>query len=251
VSKTALLDAIGSFDADRLEALLAANPRLEEFRNDKGFDLLQICCSRSTVDDAAAAGRQLRMAKWLVDRGFDPRVVHTTAPGEDGEEDAAELSLTWFAVAKARNTRLARYFLEQGAAPGALFAAAWWGNADIIGDLVAFGADLDEVVGATPLHMAVAVVERGVDGKPALARQRLRVVKEMLRLGADPNVAAVDGTTPLHIALDRGYFDVFTLLVTHGASPDMPGKDARTVRDIAARKKDRRFAQALTPAATR
>ena len=120
---------------------------------------------------------------------------------------SASVSLAWYSVAKAQNNRLARYFLQQGAAPGALFAAAWWGNADIIPDLVRHGADLNEVVGATPLHMAVDVVQRGVAGKPQLGRRRLTCVKEMLRLGANPNIPAHDGTTPLHTALKKEYLE--------------------------------------------
>ena len=54
--------------------------------------------------------------------------------------------------------------------------------ADIIPDLVRHGADLNEVVGATPLHRAVDVVQRGVDGKPQLGCRRLTCAKEMLRL---------------------------------------------------------------------
>lgn len=245
MSKIALIDAVKALDVKRVQEILAAAPDLRGCRNDKGFDLLQLCCSRSTVDDPAAADRQLRLSKWLVRQGFDPRAIHTTAPGEDGEEEPAHVSLAWFAVAKAQNTRLARYFLDQGAAPGALFAAAWWGNVEIIPDLVKHGANLNEVVGATPLHMAVGVVRRGVEGKPDLARRRLKVVAEMLELGADPNVRAFDNTTPLGTALDRGYLDVFKLLVKHGADPDVPGKDGRTVREIASRKKDKRFVNAL------
>jgi hypothetical protein len=246
VGKTALIDALQHFDVERARALLGARPDLKHLRDEHGLDLLQVCCKRSTAGDAAAARRQLRMAKWLVSEGFDPKAIHTTAPGEDGEEDPAHVSLAWFAVAKAQNNALARYFLQQGAAPGALFAAAWWGNADIIRDLVQHGADVNEIVGGTPLHMAVAVVRRGVDGKPRLARHRLKVVEELLRLGADPNIPADDGTTPLHTALKKEYFDAFRLLVRHGARADTPGKDGRTVREIAARKRDDRYFRLLT-----
>jgi hypothetical protein len=240
MSRTALIAAIKAFDTKRVQEILEAVPALDQLRNEKGLDLLQVC-SRSTAGDSAAAGRQLRLAKWFVEHGFDPRATHTTAAGDDGEAAPAQVSLAWFAVAKAQNTRLARFFLQQGAAPGALFAAAWWGNADIVPDLVKHGADLNELVGATPFHMAVAVVQRGIEGKPALARKRLQVVKDMLRLGADPNIPALDRTTPLRTALDRGYFDVFKLLVRYGASPDVPGKDGRTVREIASRKRDTRY----------
>jgi hypothetical protein len=245
VSKTALLEAIARLDLPRVQGMLARRPELKALRLPPGYDLLQLACRRQTGGDREAAARQLRLARWLVGQGFDPRALHTTAPGEDGEEEPARVSLVWFAVAKAQNTRLARYFLAQGAAPGALFAAAWWGNADIVPDLVRHGARLDEVVGATPLHMAVDVVRRGTDGKPSLARRRFQCLSRMLRLGANPNLAAVDGTTPLHTALQKEYLEAFRLLVRHGADPDVPGKDGRTVREIAARKRDRRYLAAL------
>jgi len=246
MSKTALIDALKSLDVDRVSAILAATPDLKHLRLDKGFDLLQVCCSRPTVGDPSAAARQLRLAKWLVDQGFDPRVIHTTAPGEDGEEEPARLSLVWFAVAKAQNNRLARYFIDQGARASALFAAAWWGNADILADLVEHGDDPNQVVGATPLHMALDVLYRGVEGKPELARERLKTVRELLRLGANPNIAAVNGMTPLHIVISKEYdVEVFKLLLKHGANPDVPGKDGRTVREIAARKRNQRYFKAL------
>jgi hypothetical protein len=246
MSKTALVDALKACDVDRVRTILEKRPDLKELHLGRGFNLLQFCCSRPTADNPDKAARQVRLAKWLVARGFDPRVLHTTAAGEDGEAEPTEVSLVFFAVARAQNNRLARYFLEQGAKPSALFAAAWWGNAAIVKDLVAHGADLNEVVGATPLHMAVAVLDRGTAGKPALAKARLKLLTEMLRLGANPNIAAFDGTTPLRTALDKGYdLAVFKLLLNHGADPDVPGKDGRTVRDLAARKRDRRYHAAL------
>ena len=251
MSKTALLDALAQFDLDRVREVLRAEPKLREFKDEKGLNLLELCCKRSTAGDPAAARRQLKVARYLVAEGFDPAATHTTAAGEDGEADPAQLSLAWFAVAKARNNALARYFLEQGATPGALFAAAWWGNAEIISDLVRHGADLNEVVGAPPLIMAVDVVRRGTGGDPGLARQRLEVLTEMLRLGADPNLPAVDGTTALHVALKKEYLDAFEILVQHGAAADVAGKDGRTVRDIASRKRDTRYIEALAAVATR
>jgi hypothetical protein len=246
MSKTALIDAFKDFDLETVRGIFKAKPELKHLQDDKGLNLLQVCCKRSTAGNAAAADRQLRLAKWLVSEGFDPLVTHTTAPGEDGEEDPAEISLVFFAVARAQNNRLARYFMDQGAKPGAFFAAAWWGNADILQEMVRYGADINEVVGATPLHMAVAVLDRGIEGKPELARRRRQTLKEFLRLGANPNLAALDGTTPLHTALHKGYdVDVFKLLLRHGADPDVPGKDGRTVREIASRKGDKRYFEAL------
>jgi hypothetical protein len=247
MSKTALTDAIRSFDLEAVKSILRNKPGLKQLMLDSGFNLLQFCCARCTVGDRAAADRQVQLARWLVSEGFDPKETYLSAAGEDGNEEPAGVSLVWFAVARAQDDRLARYFLKKGAAPGALFAAAWWGNADIIPDLVRHGADLNEPVGGgTPFHMAVDVLKRGVERKPELARQRTKVLKEMLRLGADPNIPAGNGTTVLHIALEKDYgIETFKLLLKYGADPDVPGKDGRTVRDIASRKRDRRYFEEL------
>jgi ankyrin repeat protein len=246
MSKTALIDGLKAFDLEKVRTILAKEPELKHLKLDRGLNLLQFSCRRFTAADQAAANRQLRLAKWLVSEGFDPLAMHTTAPGEDGEEEPSNVSLVWFAVAKAQNNRLARYFLQQGATPGALFAAAWWGNADIVAELVQHGDDLNALVGATPFHMAVDVLHRGAEGKPELARRRLKLLKEMLRLGANPNIQAFNGVTPLHSVLAKGYdLEVFQLLLKYGANPDIPGKDGRTVREIASRKKDKRYFNAI------
>ena len=246
MSKTALLEALRTFDVRGAREILTRRPELRDLRSDQGFDLLQVCCRRCTEGNPAAAAQQLRMAKWLVEIGFDPHALHTTAPGEDGEEEPSQVSLAWFAVAKARNDRLARYFLGLGAEPSALYAAAWWGNADIIADLVRHGADPNARMGATPLHMAVAVAQRGAHGRAEVLERRLQVAAELLRLGADPNVAASDGETPLHTAIRKEYPAVFRLLVRYGADPDLPGKDGRSVRQIAARKRDASWREAIS-----
>lgn len=246
MSKTALEDALKTFDLESVRRILTAKPALATLQLGRGLNLLQFCCRRRTVNDRSAAPRQLRLAQWLVDQGFDPRVLYRTTPGEDGEEESTEVSLVFLAVAMAQNDSLARYFLRLGAKPNAVFAAVWWANAGILADLVAHGADINEVVGATPLHMAVDILGRGVESRPELARHRLKTLKEVLRLGGDPNIAATNRTTPLHSVIDRGYdVKVFKLLLKHDADPDVPGKDGRSVREIAARKRDQRYAQVL------
>jgi hypothetical protein len=251
VSKTAVSEALKSFDLDALTQLLTARPELRQLRLGTNLDLLQYCCSRPTHGDAGAASRQLRVARWLMNNGFDARVIHRTAPGDDGEEEPADVSLAWFAVARARNDRLARELLARGADANAFFAAVWWANAAILPDLVKHGGDINKVVGATPLHMAVSILDRGVAAQPKLAQQRLTTLKTMLRFGADPNIAAFDGTTPLRTVLDKQYdVAIFTLLLKHGADADARGKDGRSVRDVAERKRDRRYAAVLSTRTT-
>lgn len=246
MSKTALEAALKALDLDKVRAILQAKPALKNQQFGRGLNLLQFCCRRPTAADRAAARRQLKLAQWLVAEGFDPTAVYTTAPGEDGEEAPAQVSLAFIAVAAAQNNELARYFLHLGAKPNALFAAVWWGNSAILEDLVRHGADINEVVGATPLHMAVDLLNRGVERTPALARTRLETLNEMLRLGADPNIVAVNGNTPLHSVLEKDLgIAGFTLLLKHGANPDVAGRDGRTVREIASRKRDKKYAEAL------
>ncbi|MDP1840915.1 MAG: hypothetical protein Q8L19_20625 [Reyranella sp.] len=221
MSKTALIEAVKTFDVDSVGAILKTDPSLAKWRSSQGFNLLQFCCSRCTADKKATPkkglpppARQLRLAKWLVAQGFDPLVIHTTKPGEDGEADPAELSLVFFAVARAQNNALARYFLKQGAHPGAVFAAVWWGNWEILPDLVRHGADLDQVVGATPLHMALVLWMKAVDTKPDQVSRRMKTFKTLIRLGANPDVRAQT-------------------------------KEPRSVRELAARKRDKRYVGAL------
>jgi Ankyrin repeat len=98
-----------------------------------------------------------------------------------------------------------------------------------------------------PLKIAVigGYAQEGV-GKPGRARRRLKTLKELLRLGANPNIGEFQGDTPLHTALKKGYdVEIFKLLLKCGANPDAPGKDGRSVREIASRKRDKRYLEAL------
>ena len=168
MSKTALLEAIKHLDDDGVRKVAgqragAQSVRIRTRMKRHPSDVVR----PSDLGRRAVAKRQLRLAKWLVGEGFDPRVTLTTKPGEDGEEDVATLSLAFIAVARAQNNELVRYFLDLGAAPEALFAAVWWGNWEILSDLVEHGAKVNVVVGATPVHMAVSLLESGVDGSEA------------------------------------------------------------------------------------
>ena len=55
MSKTALIDALNSFDVRRVQSILETKPELASLQLDKGYNLLQVCCKRSTVGDRQAA----------------------------------------------------------------------------------------------------------------------------------------------------------------------------------------------------
>lgn len=85
------------------------------------------------------------LVTFLLDCGFE---IDRTA----GKDRCTPL---FFAVARARDSRLAAFLIACGATPknapgGALFAAAWWEDVSSIDLLVRAGADVDVVVGVTP-----------------------------------------------------------------------------------------------------
>lgn len=116
---------------------------------------------------------------------------------------------------------------------------AWHGNTQIAHILVAFGAqvDLADEQGHTPLHMAARaghapmvayLIEVGADvdhvsdrGRTPLYQAALgnhvAAARILLAHGADPDVA-IDGWTPLRLAVSAGHYKLADLLVRNGAS---------------------------------
>ncbi len=66
----------------------------------------------------------------------------------------------------------------------------------------------------TPMHWASGVRESGVALVP-----NITIIELLLSRGGDPNIAASNGTTPVHIAAMWNHFDVLTTLVDHGGDP--------------------------------
>jgi ankyrin repeat protein len=69
--------------------------------------------------------------------------------------------------------------------------------------------------GGTPLHVAA---DRGY----------LRIVKFLLKHGANPNMKNDYGNTPLHDAAAFGHREVVKLLLEHGANPNIRDNDGYT-----------------------
>ena len=59
-----------------------------------------------------------------------------------------------------------------------------------------------EVGGGTPLHAAASA-------------GNMRMVSELLKVGADPSIVDAYGSTPLHICAKKGYAQIATELVNH------------------------------------
>lgn len=77
--------------------------------------------------------------------------------------------------------------------------------------------------------------------------RRFEAAKVLTLNGADVNYQDSKGKTALHHGVEKE-FDPALLkwLVTHGASPDIPDHDGVSSKIEAARKRDKRFLEALT-----
>ena len=114
----------------------------------------------------------------------------------------------------------------------ALHAAAFAYDCEIARDLVVRGADVRarNRRGAGPLHAAVIGEPGTANWNPA--RQRA-VIEYLTGAGADPNMAALGGVTPLHRAVRNRCSAAVEALLHAGADPSLPNDRGSTPSDLA------------------
>jgi uncharacterized protein len=105
----------------------------------------------------------------------------------------------------------------------ALHLASFFGHADIAGELLRRGADVNAVARN---QLAVQPINSGAAGN------HTEVVRVLLEHGADPNARDAAGFAPIHAAAHSGNGELFELLVAHGADQDAATADGRTVADL-------------------
>jgi len=226
-----MLEAVKALDVETVRALLAADPGLLRATDRRGFNLLHLACSVPCADLGIAESHAAKMVTLLLDNGLD---VESKLPPEHDRCTAL-----FFAIARGRNTALIKLLLKRGAtvqnAPGGgLFAAAWHDDVGHLDLLVKAGAKVDVVVGMTPFLAA-------------WTWKKFQAARFLAKKGADVNtVDPKSGRTALHYGVEKE-FDPAQLawLVEHGASPDIKDKDGVSARDRAARKRDKRWLEAL------
>jgi len=114
----------------------------------------------------------------------------------------------------------------------ALHAAAFAYDCEIARDLVVRGADIRarNRRDAGPLHAAVIGEPGTANWNPA--RQRA-VIEYLTGAGADPNMAALGGVTPLHRAVRNRCSAAVEALLHAGADPRLPNDRGSTPSDLA------------------
>lgn len=148
-------------------------------------------------------------------------------------------------------------FLQTGEAiAGEVADAARSGDVEALTRLLDNGAPVDEPGIANPLHFACQagqidaarlLLERGAEpdapsilGTPlmiAAARKQTEIVSLLLSHGADPNVAAGrEDRTPLHQAAFSGATEIVQILLDHGADPLARTKNGEPPLHLAVKK---------------
>jgi ankyrin repeat protein len=144
------------------------------------------------------------------------------------------------------HTEVVKLLLEHGANPNAkdkdgetpLHEAAKNGRVDVVKLLLNHGADPNarDYRGRTPLHYAAEygysdivrlLLEHGTLSLfDAVTKGDVEGVKLWLERGVDPNVN-VGGSTPLHVAAERGYVEIVELLLSRKWRVEVDARDGR------------------------
>ncbi len=190
-------------DADRLKALLAADPALARARSERGHTPLMVAQyhrRRDLVEILAAASGDLGF--------FDAAAVGRTA------RVAALLDAD-------------RDLIEARSADGftALHYAAYFGHAETAQLLLSRGASVamvaDNPMRVQPLHAAVS-------------NRHAAVARVLVHAGAPVNARQQEGWSPLQGAVHNGDVEMIRLLLAAGADPKQPNDAGKSAIGLAA-----------------
>ena len=204
MSKAAeLTDAITKHDVDQVNRLLDDHPELVTQSTESGI---------SFVMHAFYCGA-LNIVRTLTTRGAVWTVADAVA-ADDIELLASQIS--------ASSTSVSAYTVD-GWTP--LHLAAHFGNEAAVTTLVSHHADVNAWSknnhANQPLHAGCAGEANDV------------IVKTLLAAGADVNMAAHGGYTPLHLAASNGQVGIMKLLLAHGADASAKTEDGKTASNLA------------------
>ena len=138
--RTQLLESVKRLRWQEVEATLAEHPRLIEYRDERGRNLLHMCCGVNPKARRLPPSASLRTADVLLRAALGVNQ-------EAFREGTWRATLLWYAIARGENLALARHLLERGSDPNhCLWAAAFRGDVAAIALLPDAGAEIDPVV---------------------------------------------------------------------------------------------------------
>jgi len=234
ISKTRMLELVKDCRWKEVRDGLASSPALVSFRDERGRNLLHLCCGAQRKGRPAES---IRTAEVLLAAGIDIDGAAFT----EGDWQATPL---WYAVARGRNLALARFLLERGSTPEhCLWAAGFNDDVPAIRLLVEHGATLDAVAeGQTPFLSAIQ-------------NSHFRAADALASLGANVDFQDAHGMTALHYMLKKSSAEAhFRMMLGHGARGDIPDRSGKTATEIMARKRTpgfKRMAETLRARPTR
>jgi len=220
-SRTALVKAVLDLRVADVVAMLQSAPALLAYRDERGRNLLHLCCGVDVAKRKLRPADSILTADVLLDAGLDLNL-------EAFREGAWRATPLWYAISRGRNLKLAKHLLERGSDPNhCLFAASFHDDLAAIRLLLANGADIESVAeDETPFLGAVKV-------------SHFEPARLLLENGANPDFRDSRGMTALHYMLKKGSEPRhFALLAHHGARGDIPDASGKTASELLARKRD-------------
>jgi hypothetical protein len=175
-SKTALFAAAVAWDPDAVRQVLAGSRDLVTARDARGRTALHLCAGAPVAAGRADVAASVATARALLGAGAELDSVHEIS---DGAEVFRATPL-WYALARGRNSELARVLLKAGASPDhCLWTVIWTDEPELVRLLLRAGSRTDvRFDGETPLIYAARLA-------------RVKPILELLAAGAD--VTARDG----------------------------------------------------------
>ena len=220
-SPAKLRQAVREHRADDIVAILKDAPDLLADRDERGRNLLHLCCGVDVARRNLRPEPSLRTADVLIAAGLDLNQ-------EAFREGTWRATPLWYAIARGRNLKLAEHLLRLGSDPNhCLWAAGYNDDSRAVRLLLKSGADVDpRVEDETPLLAAVKV-------------SHFAPARVLLEHGADPDFQDSAGMSALHYMVKKGSAARhFALLLRHGARGDLANREGQTVAELLSRKRD-------------
>lgn len=220
-SRSALVQAVLDLRATDVAAMLQSAPALLAYRDERGRNLLHLCCGVDVAKRQLRPADSIRTADVLLDAGLELN-------REAFREGAWRATPLWYAISRGRNLKLAKHLLERGSDPNhCLFAASFHDDLAAIRLLLAHGADIEAVAeDETPFLGAVKV-------------SHFEPARLLLENGANPDFRDSRGMTALHYMLKKGSETRhLAMIARHGARGDIADADGKTVAEQLLRKRD-------------